>query len=464
MPMVHLPQQFISECGSWHYLKPLSLHQIPLPDTSDSDVETLFDHVDSHVFDTHNAPETDSEASHSNSVNIDVTPNNQLPHWRKDIVHEAGISDFEESILLRLLELEASDLFNSSQQRKDLVDPEQSIAVYRHKKATLWTQTRSTCMAKPTEMHLTAIKRIFRYLKGTIHMGCHDTRRSTSGSAQFLGHRLVSWSSKKQKSTAISTTEAEYIALSGCCAQILWMRSQLRDYGFAFNKIPMYCDNQSAIALCCNSVQHSRSKHIDIRHHFIKEQVERKVVELYFVETKYQLADIFTKALPRERFATLLPLLGVKQMSPETLKELQDESVSGSKGRTVADSIAARLTRKPLQVQDRLQVSIAVRPSTVQYYYCKTLILHGIRGEMTDSKIIRDARHMLNPIPQYPKYQKVIHTRLLHNLYRINVFFNSKVNNDGRRDIIKAFKDSNRYEHVRLKISVWQSQSKRRSK
>ncbi|GKC13018.1 hypothetical protein Tco_1009800 [Tanacetum coccineum] len=203
--------------------------------------------------------------------------------------------------------------------------------------------------AKPTEMHLTAIKRIFRYLKGTIHMGlwypkdsgfelkafadadyagCHDTRRSTSGSAQFLGHRLVSWSSKKQKSTAISTTEAEYIALSGCCAQILWMRSQLRDYGFAFNKIPMYCDNQSAIALCCNSVQHSRSKHIDIRHHFIKEQVERKVVELYFVETKYQLADIFTKALPRERFATLLPLLGVKQMSPETLKELLDESVS----------------------------------------------------------------------------------------------------------------------------------------
>ncbi|GKG06594.1 hypothetical protein Tco_0329563 [Tanacetum coccineum] len=93
-------------------------------------------------------------------------------------------------------------------------------------------------------------------------------------------------------------------------------------------KFPMYCDNQSAIALCCNNVQHSRSKHIDIRHHFIKEQVERKVVELYFVETKYQLADIFTKALPRERFATLLPLLGVKQMSPETLKELQDESVS----------------------------------------------------------------------------------------------------------------------------------------
>ncbi|GJY03840.1 hypothetical protein Tco_0369780, partial [Tanacetum coccineum] len=135
--------------------------------------------------------------------------------------------------------------------------------------------------------------------------------------------------SKSRKSTASPIQKLNTSLPIKMLCQILWERSQIRDYGFAFNKIPMYCDNQSAIALCCNSVQHSRSKHIDIRHHFIKEQVERKVVELYFVETKYQLADIFTKALPRERFATLLPLLGVKQMSPETLKELQDESVSG---------------------------------------------------------------------------------------------------------------------------------------
>nr|GEX15284.1 uncharacterized mitochondrial protein AtMg00810-like [Tanacetum cinerariifolium] len=87
---------------------------------------------------------------------------------------------------------------------------------------------------------------------------CQDTRRSTSGSAQFLGDKLVSWSSKKQTSTSISSTEAEYIAMSGCCAQILWMRSQLSDYGFAYNHIPLYCDNKSAIALCCNNVQHSR--------------------------------------------------------------------------------------------------------------------------------------------------------------------------------------------------------------
>ncbi|GJX50138.1 retrovirus-related pol polyprotein from transposon TNT 1-94, partial [Tanacetum coccineum] len=201
--------------------------------------------------------------------------------------------------------------------------------------------------AKPTEKHLQAVKRIFRYLNGTInmglwyskdtdmsltayadadHAGCQDTRRSTSGSAQFLGDKLVSWSSKKQKSTAISSTEAEYIALSGCCSQILWMRSQLTDYGFKFNKIPLYCDNKSVIALCCNNVQHSRAKHIDIRYHFIKEQVENGIVELYFVRTEYQLADIFTKPLPRERFNFLIDKLGMRSMSPETLKHLAEET------------------------------------------------------------------------------------------------------------------------------------------
>nr|GEX73164.1 retrovirus-related Pol polyprotein from transposon TNT 1-94 [Tanacetum cinerariifolium] len=138
------------------------------------------------------------------------------------------------------------------------------------------------------------------------HAGCQDTRRITSGSSQFLGDKLVSWSSKKQQSTTISTTEAKYIAMSGCCAQKLWMRSQLTDYGFDFNRIPLYCDNRSAIALCCNKVQHSRSKHIDIRHHFIREQVERGVVELYFMSMDYQLVNIFTKALPRQRFEFIL--------------------------------------------------------------------------------------------------------------------------------------------------------------
>nr|GEV63437.1 copia protein [Tanacetum cinerariifolium] len=200
--------------------------------------------------------------------------------------------------------------------------------------------------AKPTEKYLNVVKRIFQYLKETInvglwyskdtgmsltvyadkdHTGCQDTRRSTSGSAQFLGDKLVSWSSKKQKSTAISGTEAEYIALSRCCAQILWMRSQLTDCGFHFNKIPLYCDNKCVIALCCNNVQHSRAKRIDVRYHFINERVENEIVELYFVWTEYQLADIFTKPLPRKRINFLIEKLGMRSMSPKTLKRLIED-------------------------------------------------------------------------------------------------------------------------------------------
>ncbi|GJV02283.1 retrotransposon protein, putative, ty1-copia subclass [Tanacetum coccineum] len=154
---------------------------------------------------------------------------------------------------------------------------------------------------KPVDPTHYYVKRIFRYLKGTIdmglwyskdycitlttyadadHAGYQDTRRRISGSAQFLGDKLVSWSSKKQKSTAISRTEAEYIAFSGCCAQILWMRSQLTDYGIKFNKIPL---------------------------------------------TEYQLADIFTKALPRERFNFLIEKLGMRSMYSKTLKQLTEE-------------------------------------------------------------------------------------------------------------------------------------------
>ncbi|GKF90122.1 hypothetical protein Tco_0264085 [Tanacetum coccineum] len=88
----------------------------------------------------------------------------------------------------------------------------------------------------------------------------------------------------------------------------------------------MYCDNKSATALCCNNVQHSRSKHTDIKFHFIKEQVENRVVELYFVNTEYQLADIFTKALCRERIKFLINKLGMRCFMPETLKQLVDEA------------------------------------------------------------------------------------------------------------------------------------------
>ncbi|GJY61494.1 retrovirus-related pol polyprotein from transposon TNT 1-94 [Tanacetum coccineum] len=199
--------------------------------------------------------------------------------------------------------------------------------------------------AKPTEKYITTVKRVFRYLKGTInmglwypkdtkfdltafadadHAGCQDSRKSKSRSAQFLGENLVSLSSKKQKCAAISTTEAKYVSLSDCYAQILWMRSQLTDYGFDYNKIPLYCDSKSVIALSCNTMQHFRTKHIAVRYHFFKEQVENEIVGLYFVKTAYQLVDIFTKALPRERFEFLIKRLGMQGITPEELKHLAE--------------------------------------------------------------------------------------------------------------------------------------------
>ncbi|GJX46908.1 retrovirus-related pol polyprotein from transposon TNT 1-94 [Tanacetum coccineum] len=139
------------------------------------------------------------------------------------------------------------------------------------------------------------------------HAGCLDSRKSTSGGIQFLGgDKLVSWSSKKQDCTSMSSAEAEYVSLSACCAQVLWLRTQLTDYVFHFDKIPMYCDSKAAIAISCNPVQHSRTKHIDVRYHFIKEHIEKGIVELFFVGTEYQLADLSTKALSEDRFKYLV--------------------------------------------------------------------------------------------------------------------------------------------------------------
>ncbi|GKE86543.1 hypothetical protein Tco_1560285 [Tanacetum coccineum] len=121
---------------------------------------------------------------------------------------------------------------------------------------------------------------------------------------------------------SMSTVKAEYVSLSACCAQVIWMRTQLLDYEFWYNKIPMYCDLQSEIAISCNLVQHSRTKHINIRYYFIKEHVEKGTIELYIIETEYQLADLFTKSLPKERFEYLVHMIGMRCMTPTELEHL----------------------------------------------------------------------------------------------------------------------------------------------
>ncbi|GJW03050.1 retrovirus-related pol polyprotein from transposon TNT 1-94 [Tanacetum coccineum] len=155
----------------------------------------------------------------------------------------------------------------------------------------------------------------------------HTDYRSMIGSLMYLTSsrpdimfatcdKLMCWSSKKHNCMSISTSESEYVAVSGCCAQVLWMRTQLTNYDFFYDKVPIYCVSKSAIAISCNPVQHTRTKHIDVRYHFIKDHVENGTIELYFVGTEFQLADLFTKSLPEARFKFLVEKLGM--MNRET--------------------------------------------------------------------------------------------------------------------------------------------------
>nr|GEV78007.1 hypothetical protein [Tanacetum cinerariifolium] len=151
-------------------------------------------------------------------------------------------------------------------------------------------------------MYVTSSRPDIMFATYADHAGCHLDQKSTSGSVQFLGDKLVCWLSKKHNCVSISTAESEYVAVSICYAQVLWMRTQLTDYGFFYDKVPICCDSKSASAISCNPVQHTRTKHIDVRYHFIKDHVEKGTIELYFVGTEYQLADLFTKSLPEARF------------------------------------------------------------------------------------------------------------------------------------------------------------------
>ena len=187
----------------------------------------------------------------------------------------------------------------------------------------------------PKTTHLEAVKRIFRYIKGTTHLGLWypkgtgiDTivyadsdhagdyvdRKSTSGICTFVGHCLTSWFFKKQTALAISTTEAEYVSAGKACQQALWMKQALVDYGIQLNDITILCDNKGAIDLSKNPVQHARTKHIEIRHHFLRDNVQKGSISIEKVSSEDNIADILTKPLKREPFNLLR--LGLGLMEP----------------------------------------------------------------------------------------------------------------------------------------------------
>ncbi|GJT57510.1 hypothetical protein Tco_0992564 [Tanacetum coccineum] len=169
----------------------------------------------------------------------------------------------------------------------------------------------------PKVSHLHAVKRIFRYLKGrpklglwyprdspfdleafsnSDYAGASLDRKSTTGGCQFIGKRLISWQCKKQTIVANSTTEAEYVVAANCCGQVLWIQNQMLDYGFNFMNTKIHIDNESTICIVKNLVFHAKTKHIEIRHHFIRDSYEKRLIQVIKIHTDHNVADLLTKA------------------------------------------------------------------------------------------------------------------------------------------------------------------------
>ncbi|GJZ58407.1 hypothetical protein Tco_0613901 [Tanacetum coccineum] len=197
----------------------------------------------------------------------------------------------------------------------------------------------------PKTLHLHAVKRIFRYLKGqpklglwypndspfdleaffdSDYAGASIDRKSITGGCQFLGKRLISWQCKKQTIVANSTTEAEYVAAANCCGQVLWIQNQMLDYGFNFMNTKIHIDNESTICIVKNPVFHSKTKHIEIRHHFIRDSYEKKLIQVIKIHTDHNVADLLTKAFDVSRI----------ERAATTASSFEDEQDSGNINRT----------------------------------------------------------------------------------------------------------------------------------
>ncbi|GJX37070.1 putative ribonuclease H-like domain-containing protein [Tanacetum coccineum] len=227
---------------------------------------------------------------------------------------------------------------------KDETDPPVNVHLYRSMIGSLMYLTASrpdimfavsACsrhQVTPLTSHLNAVKKIFKYLKGhpklglwypkdspfqleaysdSDYAGSHGDRKSTTGGCQFLGRRLISWQCKKQTIVATSSTEAEYVAAASCCAQVLWIQNQLLDYGFNFMNTKIFIDNQSTICIVKNPVFHQRTKHIEIRHHFIRDANEKNLIQVLKIHTDDNVADLLTKAFDGPRFAYLVVHIGM---------------------------------------------------------------------------------------------------------------------------------------------------------
>ncbi|GKB12329.1 putative ribonuclease H-like domain-containing protein [Tanacetum coccineum] len=210
----------------------------------------------------------------------------------------------------------------------------------------------------PKTSHLNAVKKIFKYLKGKPNLGLwypressfdleaysdsdyageNLDRKSTTGGCQFLGRRLILWQCKKQTIVATSTTEVEYVAAVSCCGQVLWIQNQMLDYGFNFMNTKIYIDNESTICIVKNPVYYSKTKHIEIRHHFIRDSYEKKLIRVEKIHTDFNVAGLLTKAfdgprgfrgVPRPLLPAMLPVVAVDQSAGQADQEVDQLSPS----------------------------------------------------------------------------------------------------------------------------------------
>ncbi|GJS43251.1 putative ribonuclease H-like domain-containing protein [Tanacetum coccineum] len=223
----------------------------------------------------------------------------------------------------------------------DLVNVKTAITPMETKVALTKDEEAVYVDVTPKISHLNAVKRIFKYLKGKPNLGLwyprespfdleafsdsdyggsNLDRKSTTGGCQFLGQRLISWQCKKQTIVATSTTEAEYVAAANCCGQVLWVQNQLLDYGFNFMNTKIHIDNESTICIVKNPVYHSKTKHIEIRHHFIRDCYEKKLISVEKIHTDLNVADLLTKPFDGPRFNYLVVSIGLAWMQGRSAK------------------------------------------------------------------------------------------------------------------------------------------------
>ncbi|GJS77950.1 hypothetical protein Tco_0727831 [Tanacetum coccineum] len=335
----------------------LSLSETTNSQEDDSEIPPLEDiHEDTTdgIF-THSS--YDDEGAEADFTNLEIVVNFEdlkvwilviLPYGKKGYRYKVGVTENKMDESGVVIDEEAPRECTPIETQKPLVKDEEAsdvdVHLYRSMIGSLMYVTASrpdimfaVCACSrfqvtPKTSHLSAVKRIFRYLKGkpklglwyprdssfdlesysdSDYAGANLDRKSTTGGCQFLGRRLITWQCKKQTIVATSTTEAEYVAAASCCGQVLWIQNQMLDYGFNFMNTKIYIDNESTICIVKNPVYHSKTKHIAIRHHFIRDAYEKKLIQVLKIHTDDNVADLLTKAFDVSRFQFLVVSIGM---------------------------------------------------------------------------------------------------------------------------------------------------------